>query len=263
MDQQELNLNEDESSLSAHIKHALETMLANYQDSKKGIRILSKKMGIHDKTLQRILNQKNKPNYQTIFKIYRVYFNEFNDAKILNLVPSEVKEYLVKNNAQELKEEKNYTSDADRELQRNPITAEIYIIAATGPLYTEHIQDRFGKYGVELLEKMVRSGLLNEVHKDVYVLGPNQPNFNGDTIVSVGSTMINNHAKPDNGEELDKNFISFFAEGLSEEAYLKWLSIDQEAFKKKFELSRDPKNLGKIRAFTFMISETIQLKELH
>lgn len=36
MDQQELNLNEDESSLSAHIKYALDTMPANYQDSKKG-----------------------------------------------------------------------------------------------------------------------------------------------------------------------------------------------------------------------------------
>jgi hypothetical protein len=252
-----------EISIEGHVKEALGTLLTQYKDQKKGLRLLSKKMGIHEKTLTRLLNQENKASYQTVFKIYRVFYNEFNDAKLIALVPQKIKEFLLKYNAQELSEEKNYTSNADKELQKNPVVAELFILAATGPLNIEFVETRFGNYGVNLLSSMVKSELLNEVHKGVYVLGQNQPQFTGETIVSVGTAMIAAHAKPDAGEELDKNFISFFAEGLSEEAYKEWLRIDQEAFKKKFELSRDQKNLGNVRAFTFMISESMQTMELH
>lgn len=247
------------ATLENEIVLAIESLLEQYNDKKKGLRILSKKMGIHEKTLTRILNFENKPGYQTVFKIYRVFYNEFNDAKVLDLVPGIVKEFLIKSNSQELSLEKKYSTIADIELQKNPIVAELYIIAATGPIQFDQILNRFGSYGVEILTKMIDKGLLHEAHKNTFILGEVHPVFNGETIVSVGSVMIANHAKPYKGDELDKNFISFFAEGLTESAFQQWLLIDQEAHKKKIELSRDPKNLGSERAFTFMISEKIEL----
>ena len=253
----------DRTSLEGAICDALNSLLSQFKDRKKGIRILAKKMGIHEKTLNRILNNENKPGYQTVFKIFRIFFNEYNDRKILELVPDVVRQYLIKNNAQELSEEKNYSTLADLELQKNPIASEIYIIAATGPVSYDDIAIRFGQYGLEILKKMLTSNLLQEVHKDIFVKGVNHPTFSGETIIAVGSTMIASHAKIASGEELDKNFISFYAEGLSEESYKEWLAIDQMAHQKKFELTRNPQNLGPVRAFTFMITEKIELNKLH
>jgi hypothetical protein len=253
----------NELSLESEITSALKSLLSQFKDQKKGLRILSSKIGIHEKTLNRILNFENKPSYQTIFKIYRVVFNEYNDAKILELVPSIVKDFLIKNNSQELNSEKNYTTLADSELQKNPIVAEIYIWAATGPIKIEDIEVRFGNYGIELISKMIEKSLLREIHKNVFITGNNYPTFSGQTIVSVGSAMVNSHAKPTNGEELSNNFLAFYAEGLSPKAFDEWLKIDEEANRKKCDLTRDPKNLGPIRAFTFMVTEKIELNKLH
>lgn len=265
MDQYKADNNESpltQAPLHYEVANAIKTLLSQYKDPKKGLRILSGKMDIHEKTLNRILNGENRPGYQTVFKIYRVFFNEYNDAKVLELVPEIVRQFLLKNNAQILSAEKTYSTIADIELQKNPIVAEIYIIAATGPISLDEIEFRFGNYGIELLNKMVEKNLLQETHKNIYVTGNNHPVFSGDTIVSVGSAMIASHAKPALADVLNKNFISFYAEGLSEETYQQWLAIDQRAYKEKFELTRDPKNLGSVRAFTFMISEKIELNNL-
>ncbi len=250
-------------SLSESVIFALNDLLMEFKDKKKGLRILSKKMGIHEKTLTRILNGENRPSYQTVFKIFRVFYNEFNDSKVISLVPNSVKDFLIQNIPQDLTSGQNFTSDADLELQKNPIVAEIFILAATGALQLDEIQYRFGKYGVDLVSKLIEKNILNEIHKDVFILGKNQPVFNGDTIVAVGKTMIEAHAKPKNGDELDQNFISFFAEGVSEEAYQEWLAIDQDAFQKKFNLVKDKKKLGKKRVFTFMITEQINEIQLN
>lgn len=246
-------------SLESEIENALNSLVSNYKDSKKGLRLLSKKMGISEKTLIRLLNQTGKPNYQTVFKIFRVYFNEYNDARVLTLVPEVVREYLIKRNPQELSNNQNYNLDSDILLQNNSVIAEIYIIASTGPVRLEDIEYRFGRNGLDLLEKMLEKKLLTEIHKDVFIIGKNQPIFDGKTIVSVGTSLISSHAKPDNGESLGNNFISFYSEGLSESAYQEWIAIDRKAFEAKFELTRKQKNLGNKRAFTFMISETIEI----
>ena len=251
------------SSLEGEIILAFESLLSQYKDRKKGIRILSKKMGIHEKTVIRLLNNENRPGYQTVFKIYRVFFNEFNDAKVLELVPEVVREYLIKSNSQEIIANKDYSPLADLELQKNPIVAELYVIAATGPVALDDIEYRFGKYGIELLYKMIEKGLLSEVHKNVFIIGDFHPVFSGETIISVGSTLINNHAKPAAGEEVMNNYIAFYAEGLNEKAYEQWITIDEEAYSKKLEIARDNNNLGEFRAFTFMVTEKIELTKLH
>ena len=249
-------------SLEDEIQIALKSLVSEYKDAKKGMRALSRKMGIGEKTLSRLMNQTGKPNYQTVFKIFRVYFNEFNDARVMELVPTRVKEYLLKRNPQELSKNQNYNLDSDFLLQHNSVIAEIYIIASTGTVELEEIEYRFGRNGLELVNKMLEKKLLKEVHKNVYSIGQNQPIFDGQTIISTGLALISSHAKPVEGESLGNNFLAFYAEGLNENAYQEWLAIDRKAFQQKYELTRNKDNLGKRRAFTFMISETINLENL-
>ena len=253
---------ESNKTLEEEVRLALMSLTSTYKDSKKGARLLSKKMGISEKTLSRLITNSCKPNYQTIFKLFRVYFNEYNDARVLNLVPEVVREYLASRNPQDLTLNQNYNLDSDILLQNNSVLAEIYIIASTGPIHLDEIEYRFGQNGVELVNKMLDKKLLAEIQKDLFTVGKNQPIFDGKTIVAVGNTMIHSQAKPENGESLGNNFIGFYAEGLSESAYQKWVAIDRRAFQEKYELTRDQNNLGSRRAFTFMISETINTKEL-
>lgn len=238
----------------AHLKE----LLQQFKDPKKGQRILSKKMGIHEKTLNRILEKENKPSYQTLYRFYRVYFDEYNDSELLKKVPALVREYLIKSNAQTVSSTDVLSVQTDKILLKNPVMLEIFLLVATGAITKDVIHDKFGQYGLNLVEKMCEEKILKEIHKDVYILGSNKPNFEEDLVVKAGLTLTEAYAKTIVGEELDHNFISFFAEGLSEEAYKEWLYIDQEAFRKKVELTRDAKNLGKVRAFTFVVTETMQ-----
>lgn len=57
-----------------------------------------------------------------------------------------------------------------------------------------------------------------------------------------------------------ENYIALYAEGLSEEAYNNWIKIDEEAFAKKVELSKQTHARGTLRAITFMLTEKMKLQ---
>jgi len=249
------------SDLQAEIVKAISTLLCQYKDPKKGLRILAKKMGIHEKTLNRILQGENRPGYQTVYKIFRVVFNVYNDAQVLQMAPASVRQFLEKATVQVLSPEKNYTPLADLELQRNPIGTEIFVLAGTGPIRLEQIQERFGAYGLEILGKLKSKGLLEERQKGLFVTGRNHPVFDGEMILAAGSVMTASHAKPQMTDERKQNFVSFYAEGLTTQAYQAWIRADEEAYQKKLAIAREPTNLGSVRVFTFMVTEQIRLSE--
>lgn len=59
-------------------------------------------------------------------------------------------------------------------------------------------------------------------------------------------------------DEMGENYIALYAEGLNACAYEEWLAIDEEAFSKKLQLSKNPESRGDIRAVTFMFTEKMQ-----
>lgn len=250
-------------TVSEHAQDVLAKLLAQYKDPKIGQRILAKKMGIHEKTFSRLMNFENKPTAQTVLKIFKVYFNEYDDKTVLKLVPPDLADYFKQNLVLDYDKapQANFSEKVDLEIQNNPIFAEIYILAGTNPIHRDEIQLRYGIYGLDLISKMLAQNILKELHPSVYALGENQASFVDETILKTGLLLSTNFAKVLKGQELDNNFISFFAEGLSSIGFKKWLKIDQEAFRAKVELSKVPENLGTIRAFSFQVIDTLELKE--
>ena len=135
-------------------------------------------------------------------------------------------------------------------------------LAATGAIKKIEIVNRFGKYGLDVLSSMLEKRILSEVRVGEFILGSNQTHLSPESIASLGAQLIQNFAKPDNGYELGLHFMGFFAEGLTEDAYRQWQLIDQEAYFKKVALAKNPLSLGKKRAFTFMITETLENREV-
>lgn len=238
----------------------LKDLLAQFKDPKKGLKIISVKTSIHEKTLNRLLNEENRASYMTIFKLYRYILDENDDAKILDLAPEVIKNYLVQSNPQLLTEQITFSSGIDQELAKNPVFGEIYILCGTGPLSKKELLTRFGHYGLSILEKMLKQQVLKESGFEVYELGKNQANFGPESIINLGTHLALNHVKKINGDLLDQNFMGLYAEGLSDEAYKQWLKIDQEAFRKKVALSSNKNNLGSIRAFTFMTTDSLNIE---
>lgn len=250
-----------ETSVSAQVASDLANLLKSTPDPKKLLRSISNKIGVHEKTLTRILNQENKPSYMTVFKIYRYILGEFDDLKVVERAPESIKKYLLNANPLSLESKQHYFSSIDKEIKKNPVFAEVYVLASTGPTKKTDIIQRFGKYGLEILELMIQKNILQEIRTGEYILGSNQTNLSPETVLALGIQFSENYAKPENGYELGLHFMGFFAEGLSDEAYKQWQLIDQEAYFKKVNLAKDPASLGRKRAFTFMITETLENRE--
>ena len=228
---------------------------------KNKIRMISDKMEIDKKTLARLMEKTSKPNYMTVFKIYRYLLNEFDDAKLLDRCPDVIKTYLKCANTQTFEKHISYARNVSKELVSNPIFAEIYVLCSTGPLALKEVEARFGLYGKNVVDKMLKMNILAESKKNEFVLGLNQTQFMPETIFSVGMHIVESYAKPGNTEVLSNNGIHFFSEGLSESAYQQWLIIDKDAFLKKIELANKSSSKGLKRVFTFGVVDTLEAKE--
>lgn len=237
------------ADLAAHLK--LST------DERKKARLISEKTGIHQKTLNRILNLENKPTPATIFKIYRYLTQGQSEDEILKLCPALIKNYLSEHLKLRIEKNLTYLPSYALELQSNPVFGELYVLCSSGSISKEDILKRFGDYGLSLAEEMTNKKVLQQPRAGHYALGQVQIHLTPECILSLGLLTAKTYAKPMMGYEHNKHFMSFIAEGLTESAYLQWVEIDTEAFAKKMELVRNPENLGTKKAFTFTATDTL------
>lgn len=248
------------TSVAEQVANDLNHYVNSAGDRQKRLTMISKKMGLHLKTLNRICSLENKPSYITVFKIYRFLLNETDDSKVLENCPEVVREYLKKATPQTIEKSIAYTSDAEAEVNNNQVALELVVLCSTGQLNTEDVKDRFGNYGLEIVKKLVTKRLLSEVKFGVYTIGQIQMNMSPETVIKMGLQITSSYAKPENGYEQGNHHHAFYAEGLSEEAYAQWLKIDEEAYLKKVQIAKNPKSFGDIKAYTFNSTDTLEKK---
>ena len=241
--------------LKSQVAHDLQAHLLQFKDEKVGLRMMSNRMGIHEKTLKRIIRLENKPGYQTLYKIYRVLIGAPNDTLLFEKAPSLVRDALKKGNPKPLTKEVTYSVDIEDEILRDRCFSEIYFMAGCGPITQEYIGFRFGQHGVETMKKMLKMDVLEIQQDQTLVLGKNQANLSAQSIKALGLQFTDRFSRAEETDVEGENFMGIYAEGLSQDAYNEWLKIDEEAYRKKIELSRNPKSKGVIRAVTFMMSD--------
>lgn len=224
---------------------------------RRRLRFLARRSGIHEKTLTRILHKINQPTYITLFKVYRVLLSEADDTKLLDLTPKEIGAYLRQAPTPSVEKNKSSSFDLDRELQTNPVMAELYILCATGPVKTGFVKQRFGDYGLTVVETLLSRGVLQRVSANEVCEGSAAVTMSPETLLSIGVHVSRSYARPDKSYETGENFISFYAEGLTDEVYQKWLAIDADAFQKKVQLAKRPESRGPLRAFTFCVNDVL------
>jgi len=259
---------EAENLSSAHSLEALKDQVAkdllkkleDYANPKIGQRLLAQKMNISERTLSRLINLENRPTYQTLLKIYRVIFDSTNDAYILEVCPQIVEKEIRKHNPTIIEDGVNYSDDIESEIIHDRVFCEIYFLAATSPLSRELVQYRYGLHGMETLEKMCEMRALKLNNEGLYIQGSLSPNLSASTLKRVGLNLTQKFSKPLNTQVGGENLIGFYADGLDEKTYDEWLKIDERAFREKVRLSNEAGAKGEIRAFTFMVTDTMSEK---
>lgn len=253
------NKRKDSFDVRAQVSEDLKNKLSEYRDSKKGLRAMSALMGVHEKTLKRLIDCENKASYQTLLKIYRALYQTNSDTTVLRLLPPNIAEYIKNYKVKDDFNSANITVDVDKELQKNPVFCEIYLLAGTGGVSKEYIAYNYGRFGEKILNEMIELEVIVAVSKYKFILGRNQASFTPETIKSVSIHIAERFSNPD--DSLGHNYQGFVAEGLSEEAYQKWLEIDQRAYLEKLEITKDPKNHGDIKAFGYTCTDTLIEKD--
>lgn len=244
-------------NLREQVSTDLRNYLSQYKDIKKGIRISSLKMGVHAKTIRRLLEKENTPTYLTLYKVYREVLDVQNDSILLQMVPEVVKQELVKDNPKDVLGDIQFKTEVEEEILADRVFMDIYFLACCGPLTRELIQFKFGEYGLSTVSKMLKSNVLAVDDGGRFIQGSNQANLSPTTIKRVGLFLVDKYFSPESCEERGKNFCGVYVEGLTPEGYNEWLKVDYDSYYKKVELSKKYKDPNGIKAFTYMATDTM------
>lgn len=244
-------------NLMSQVALDLAKYLDNFPNKTFAIRVVAKETGLNPKTIRRLLARANKPTHQTLYKLYSIFFEEDNYSRLLERCPQVVKERICDYNPCDQSHKEKDNKDFLDHLKREPLMAELFVLAGTGPLNRNAVAFRYGQYGLEVLEKLLTCDLLVEVDKETFELSKNSPTLDGHALKYLGEYFIRRFSKADNTQVHNENIINFYAEGLNEDGKKAWLKVDTEAFYKKVEIAKDPKYSGKIPVFTFTATDTI------
>ena len=252
-------LSSEDSPLKDQVSNDLKEKLSEFKDPKKGLKIMSAYMGIHEKTLKRLMDCQNRPGYQTLFKIYRALYNVDSNNEVIAKAPEVISEFLKQSypDTRNIQAGVSYKINIEEELRKDPIFCEIYFLCVTGEVTKEYIGFQYGSYGLNILDKMLEQKVVVSIRNNVFSIGPRQASLGPESLQRIGIHLTKQFYKPEISDQEGENYTYLLAYGLTKEAYNEWIKIDEEALKKKVELAKDPKNHGSNRAFTFTSTDTL------
>lgn len=248
-----------EESLREQVAMDLQQFQAGFEDPKKGLQVLSKKTQIHIKTLRRLIQKAHNPSYQTLYKIYSHLANTSNLNDIMAAAPSIVQEKLRLRDAQMANNPGlQFSREVEDELLNDRCFAELYVLADVCPFDRAFVKNRFGDYGLTVLNKMLDLQVLRPQSDGKFTSGERRASFSAEAIKKVGIQLTQNYLKPERTDENYANHMGLFATSLSEKVYRQWIAIDEKAFQDKIALLNQEGAKGSIPAFTFHVVDTLK-----
>lgn len=241
----------------------LEIFINSYSNRNYALRLLAKRTGINEKTLRRLAKRENRPSFSTLFRLYFLLTQATHEDEMLQRCPPVIRKELEQKEASTIRLKHPDPDQSFLKLvQKQPLYAEIYILVAVREeLPLRHIVERYGRFGVEIVESLVRMDLIRKLDRNILVLSPGSPVFDGKMIKVIGMHFVDRFIRPENTQLKGSSALSFYACGLNENGYKKWLEIDEEAYYKKLNLSKQREYQGALTAFTFSAVDTMDSGE--
>lgn len=243
------------------VSRDLNSYLNEGNDRQKRLNFLSRKVGVHKKTLQRIAMKENNPSYTTIMNLYRFLLNVDKDYEIFEKVDAVVKKYLevIFSHKETIKQE--YKNEDLKLFSENSVALDLYILASVKKISRVDIRRLYGEFGMRMADQLLAEGFISEINPGIFSEGRKKVSFAPEMITKAGLLCVQNYAKPLNAYESNKNYMSFYSESLNAKAFAEWISIDQEAFTKKVNLASKKESKGDIPVFSFNIMDTLKCED--
>lgn len=213
--------------VSTLISNDVEQLLQQFKNRDSGLRIMAKKTQISEKSLKRFLEKGSEPHYNTILSFYKYFFEVY--PEIDSEKHSVLKDYLSK---ELLSQTEKGKLELEGMLRDNPIFRKIFLYTRTGDICREWVVLEFGKYGLEILEKMLDENIIQEKDKGIYCQGTTNIHKGPATLKLIMEELLTEHLNEDRLGFRGMNSAFYAIEGVDLETKLN-LIRESEEFKRK------------------------------
>lgn len=250
-------------AIMSQVATDIDSFLKGTKDSQRGLQLLARKSGLHEKTLKRLIQQEHRPGYITVYKLYRCLLGTDSDAEVADKAPPIITEFLKSanpktNTASAANAE--FSASLAEELKKDAVMLDLYFLAGCAPLTYDDVLFQMGLMGLKTVEKMKTYGLLDEITPRLWKLGSVQVNLDASLLKQAALRLTETYFNLEASELKGENYLGVYAEGLNEAGLSEWLKIDEQAYKNKVLIAQNPQFQGSIRSFTIQVTEQMSLK---
>jgi len=179
---------------------------------------LEKKSKISKPTIHRAMNDdKTFPTPQTLYNLYTSMYETTKYEEIVSKVPEEVaeyfKRYLLKSSCGEV-----YDSSIEEYLLRDQLALRIYNECAGAGSTIEKIQQKFGEFGINEMNKLKNMNVL-KIEKNIVKLGKVRINATPSNVQKQLLFNIEKYYRPFHSNRKFENFLYSRIENTSPETY--------------------------------------------
>ena len=236
------------------LKRALET----FPNKNIGIKMLSEKIELSDRTLKRILKGTHRPTYQSILKIYRYLRGTKDDRETIMEMPEILLKYTTSeyDNFFLTDKETSFSHQVASYLEKDSAFRAIYVETATGPLSREKVVYEYGRYGIQMLKKMAQMDVIKEIKGGFYIASSKRAALNESNLYEIAKFLLEQKYFAEKANLKGENFCHVLFDGIDKETYNKILEVDWIAMKKKIDLIKKTSK-GPIKFWSIYFTDTL------
>ena len=224
-------------------------LLESYNNKDIGLRIISEKTNISEKTLKRVKEAASDPHVNTVKRFYNYFFNILpekrdEDQELKLALRSLIDTFEIGNH-------KKDEFDLAGLLENDSVFRKLYLYSRSGPITLEWIKEEFGKYGIDMVQKMLLKDVLIESDKGDYSQGPVSVSRNHNAIRASLKDFIFEHITDEQLDVMNEASLFYVIEGVTREMKLEMGRLTQEYRNKLANLLVEGKDKGDERVFVF------------
>lgn len=251
---QKRNLKKD---IQVQMSKDIQLLLTPFKNKDIGLRILSEKTRVSEKTIVRIKELQTLPHQSTAAKFYEYFFDvkgtEINDS----IIHKEIRNFIMSGHPAPLTK---YNRNLESILASDKVFREIFLYSRTGKITKKFIKSEYGNYGVDKINLMLAESVLIEESKGIFIAGPISVPKSMDTIKIIIEELVSDNLDSDKLSELGHNKAFYTVEGVSDNSKQDILKLMDEYQAKIMDYMFNEAELGDNRMFVVGVADSLKKK---
>ena len=263
-EQEKLAQRRDAAARLNLVQAELKKEIDKYPSVTTGLKRLSEKMNLSERTIRRIVKGTHVPNYQTLIKIYRYLSGALNDRDTVKAMPPTIREAILRDceNFSIADPKKDFNPEIDFYIANDSIFRGIYLETGTGTIHRDRVNFLYGTEGIKVLDKMVKLDVVKEVESDIYASSKNRAQLDIRSIVELGKYLVESKLNPEKLDVNGENFCQLLFEGIDLETYNRLLTLEWETKSKRLDILKNA-SPGTVKYWSFTATDTLSSSYLY